>query len=1018
MTDINDSINTQYGNPYFTVNASDNSNAFIAFSTNNKINLRLVNNIQDIPNEFIIASEYESFQLKSGSNPFYKYESNLNTYNGNVMIDGILDTHTIKHIGDLKMESMSYSFLRNNTNMFNINNTVNVNTDLNITGKLNIKDSNLPNNIVLLDKNKKIPSTLLPSSTSSGKLIYGSGTKFGVGTTLPSSKFHVYDGDALIESGFIAINELYDQSMPLAPIHIRTQGNRVGTPQILLDNAQKLTKIILMSDYPFIGIGTSIPFNDANVSLYVDKNILSRGSISIKNINIDDNLFIDSSNLVAYQKHDFNIVNTNLLLNDGADITFNGYSTCNVVLDFYGKVNSIFGDTANVDGYRLNVNSETSNVLAIGTNIAEQVALSFYKNNYKINMLYKGTDKLYIDNNLIITNDVLGDLAYLDNINFTTIQNNPLEVVNNPNSTYIKDIASENKYTIILLNDNTLYYIKGTQKLTRLFTWFNLLANEIIENVKIENGMVMYFTNQKNLYFNLYAKNNVNGRIINVVNASYDDVKILYYNQNLQLFWFIVSSKQTVTLNIPFIITNIGYVNQYDNLFFIYYSGLDIYDERLSKITNNSSNFNYVFYHSYINSTVNITITRTSNKLLIINESFKKYTYSNTDVVHVNASKDVAIFITSDGSAYYFRKVFNEYNVEQIKLSTFLFNDIRPKFVKGFAYDEFVILYDTTYTTLFTKSNTFEGLGRGATSSFGSFPPTDLAPLTIPFQNNNLISQNNLLIGSVLRYVNNMPTNSVLIDNSLGIRVPPNDLYPLSINGNLNIIGGDILINGIPLNFNPDASTDSSTVSAGFINVLNFDSFFNEALEKYRITPTGFYNKSETDILYITNDDSLSNIAEALQPYITYEEYSNTQIWNSIPQEEYKIIATDNSSVLINATTPQIAPNQTIPALYVANKGNLKGILCDDNIAAYSDIRIKNNLEKITSALDKIESLNGYYYNKIDDPNKRHVGLIAQEVENVLPEVVSEYNGLKTIAYGNIIALLIEGLKELAKKID
>lgn len=90
-------------------------------------------------------------------------------------------------------------------------------------------------------------------------------------------------------------------------------------------------------------------------------------------------------------------------------------------------------------------------------------------------------------------------------------------------------------------------------------------------------------------------------------------------------------------------------------------------------------------------------------------------------------------------------------------------------------------------------------------------------------------------------------------------------------------------------------------------------------------------------------------------------------------------------------------------------------IISSGDITAFSDIRLKSNIQKIDNALDKIMQINGYTY---DMNNKRSTGVIAQEVEKVLPEVVRDReDGYKTVAYGNMIGLLIEAIKELKEEI-
>ena len=91
-------------------------------------------------------------------------------------------------------------------------------------------------------------------------------------------------------------------------------------------------------------------------------------------------------------------------------------------------------------------------------------------------------------------------------------------------------------------------------------------------------------------------------------------------------------------------------------------------------------------------------------------------------------------------------------------------------------------------------------------------------------------------------------------------------------------------------------------------------------------------------------------------------------------------------------------------------------IISSGNVTAFSDIRLKSNIQKIDNALDKVMKINGYTY---DMNNKRNTGVIAQEIEKVLPEVVQDReNGYKTVAYGNMIGLLIEAIKELKSEIE
>lgn len=89
------------------------------------------------------------------------------------------------------------------------------------------------------------------------------------------------------------------------------------------------------------------------------------------------------------------------------------------------------------------------------------------------------------------------------------------------------------------------------------------------------------------------------------------------------------------------------------------------------------------------------------------------------------------------------------------------------------------------------------------------------------------------------------------------------------------------------------------------------------------------------------------------------------------------------------------------------------------DVTAFSDITLKEDIRPIEKALDRVQQILGVTYNRIDLDGKRQAGVIAQDVEKVLPEVVhTDENGIKSVAYGNMIGLLIEAIKEQQRQID
>jgi hypothetical protein len=93
-------------------------------------------------------------------------------------------------------------------------------------------------------------------------------------------------------------------------------------------------------------------------------------------------------------------------------------------------------------------------------------------------------------------------------------------------------------------------------------------------------------------------------------------------------------------------------------------------------------------------------------------------------------------------------------------------------------------------------------------------------------------------------------------------------------------------------------------------------------------------------------------------------------------------------------------------------------ITVSGNITSNSDKRLKSDITTISNAVDIVKALRGTAYIKDGKPE---IGVIAQEIEVVLPQVVSTADdemGTKSVAYGNIVAVLIEAIKELSAEVE
>ena len=93
----------------------------------------------------------------------------------------------------------------------------------------------------------------------------------------------------------------------------------------------------------------------------------------------------------------------------------------------------------------------------------------------------------------------------------------------------------------------------------------------------------------------------------------------------------------------------------------------------------------------------------------------------------------------------------------------------------------------------------------------------------------------------------------------------------------------------------------------------------------------------------------------------------------------------------------------------------------NNDVTAFSDERLKTEIETINDALNKVCQMRGVSFKRTDNDGRTSVGVIAQEIEKILPEVVREDKSedkIKSVAYGNIVGVLIEAIKELKNEIE
>ena len=115
----------------------------------------------------------------------------------------------------------------------------------------------------------------------------------------------------------------------------------------------------------------------------------------------------------------------------------------------------------------------------------------------------------------------------------------------------------------------------------------------------------------------------------------------------------------------------------------------------------------------------------------------------------------------------------------------------------------------------------------------------------------------------------------------------------------------------------------------------------------------------------------------------------------------------------------------TMPSYTLQVNGSIAGV---GGYVNWSDARLKKDVKPLVNSLNNILSLNGITYNwdkssstSINFDDENHIGLLAQDVEKILPQVVSTTKdnfGTKAIAYSDLVPVLIEAIKELNAKIE
>ena len=131
-------------------------------------------------------------------------------------------------------------------------------------------------------------------------------------------------------------------------------------------------------------------------------------------------------------------------------------------------------------------------------------------------------------------------------------------------------------------------------------------------------------------------------------------------------------------------------------------------------------------------------------------------------------------------------------------------------------------------------------------------------------------------------------------------------------------------------------------------------------------------------------------------------------------QVRAKLVTVDGSGSGIDA---DLLDGSHASAFALLSGATFSGTVTAPNFVSSSDARLKSDIAPIADALAKVQALTGVTFTMAGS-DARQMGLIAQDVQAVAPEAVVEAEGVLRLAYGNLVGLLVEAIKDLAQEVD
>ena len=182
---------------------------------------------------------------------------------------------------------------------------------------------------------------------------------------------------------------------------------------------------------------------------------------------------------------------------------------------------------------------------------------------------------------------------------------------------------------------------------------------------------------------------------------------------------------------------------------------------------------------------------------------------------------------------------------------------------------------------------------------------------------------------------------------------------------------------------------------------------FHDNVKKAETSADGF---DAIGALRIPNDTGRIKLG-ASQDFQLYHGGTNSVINNNTGDLKISLTATDTIRLYQSDKSVGLFFNGSQKAETTSS-----GLTVTGTVTETSDIAFKSDVKPITNTLDKLQQITGYKY-KLDNASIDSMGVIAQDVEKVFPELVHGDEGSKTLQYSGLIGVLVEAVKDLSAKV-